>query len=102
PGPADRVAGTAGRTGTVTGRPSGRDESGSGYGFRFLARLKGAGASFEDACRTILADESEAGQWARRVDTRQLRRAWDRARMLNPAAPLECAREFVQSCGEVA
>jgi putative DNA primase/helicase len=85
----------------VTAR-TGRDESGSGYGFRYMARLKGAGASFEDACRTILADETEAGEWARRVDARQLQRAWDRARMLDPAAPLECAREFVQSCGEVA
>src|SRR5262249_60423073 len=104
PGPADTAADPtpAARTGGVTPSPSRRDESGSGYGFRFLARLKGAGASFEEACRNIRADETEAGEWARRVDARQLQRAWDNARVLNPGAPLDCAREFVQSCGEVA
>jgi putative DNA primase/helicase len=99
--PAD-TATTRVRTRGLTARPSGRDESGSGYGFRFLATLKGAGASFEEACRNIREDRTAAGEWARRVDDRQLQRAWDRARMLNREAPLECAREFVQSCGEVA
>jgi putative DNA primase/helicase len=93
---------SAAAPGGVAARPRGRDESGSGHGFRFMARLKGAGNSFEEACRIILDDPTEAGEWARRVDARQLQRAFDKARMLNPAAPLECAREFKHACGEVA
>jgi hypothetical protein len=56
-----------------------RDESGSGYGFRFMAARKAAGDSYLMARNAILADRGEAGKWARRVDERQLERAWDNA-----------------------
>jgi hypothetical protein len=60
------------------GQRAGRDESGSGYGCRFMAERKAKGDnSFARACDAILADRGEAGEWARRVDDRQLRRAWD-------------------------
>ncbi len=35
--------------------------------------------SYDQACDAILEDGGEAGEWARRVDERQLRRAYDRA-----------------------
>jgi putative DNA primase/helicase len=66
-------------------KDGGRDESGSGYGFRFMqdchTRPIGEGLlarpmTFEEARAAILADENEAGEWARRVDERQLERAW--------------------------
>jgi hypothetical protein len=56
---------------------SGRDHSGSGFGFRFVQARKHAGDSFEQACEAIRADNGEAGEWARRVDERQLERAWN-------------------------
>jgi hypothetical protein len=56
-----------------------RDESGSGHGFRFMAARKRAGDSYQAARHAILADRGKAGEWARRVDERQLRRAWDNA-----------------------
>jgi hypothetical protein len=56
-----------------------RDESGSGYGFRFFQDCKRRGLDYEAAREAILADEGKAGEWAQRVDERQLKRAWDRA-----------------------
>jgi putative DNA primase/helicase len=41
-----------------------RDESGSGYGFRFMQDRKRAGDSYEAARRAILADHGRAGEWA--------------------------------------
>jgi len=78
---------------TPTARP--RDESGSGHGFRFLGECKAAGDDFETALRAILDDEGEAGEWARRVDERQLFRAWANQLILPPSAPLIWANEFV-------
>src|SRR5262249_39297122 len=56
-----------------------RDESGSGYGYRFFASCKALHQSFEQAWRAIQNDTGKAGEWARRSDTRQLQRAWDNA-----------------------
>ena len=56
------------------------DESGSGYGFRFMQNCHGAGMSEEQACAAILADKNEAGEWARRSDERQINRAWERSK----------------------
>jgi hypothetical protein len=53
------------------------DESGSGHGFRFMLKRKAAGDSFREACKAILADRGKAGEWARRSDKRQLKRAWE-------------------------
>jgi hypothetical protein len=58
----------------------GRDESGSGYGFRFMSFCKAEGMDYPAACAALLDDDGKAGDWGRRVDERQLRRAWD-----NPA-----------------
>jgi hypothetical protein len=53
-----------------------RDESGSGYGFRFMSACKRNGDTYETACKKIRSDRGRAGEWARRVDERQLERAW--------------------------
>jgi hypothetical protein len=58
-------------------RQNGGDNSGSGYGFRYMRERKQAGDTFEQACAAILGDTGPAGEWARRVDDRQLRRAFD-------------------------
>jgi putative DNA primase/helicase len=55
---------------------SGRDDSGSGFGFRFMRDFLG---TFEEACAAIRTDQGEAGDWARRSDDRQLKRAWERS-----------------------
>jgi hypothetical protein len=39
-----------------------RDESGSGYGFRFMADCKRRGLSYSAACEAILADTGKAGE----------------------------------------
>jgi hypothetical protein len=61
-----------------------RDESGSGYGFRFLRDCKQQGMSYEEARAAILADDGSAGQWARdkgseRETERAIKLAWDNA-----------------------
>jgi hypothetical protein len=68
-----------------------RDESGSGYGFRFMAVRKAAGDSYDTARNAILTDRGRAGEWGRRVDERQLERAWDNAsgRAASGAAQLD-------------
>jgi hypothetical protein len=58
----------------------GHDESGSGYGFRFMRSCKAEGMDYPAARAALLDDDGKAGDWGRRVDERQLRRAWD-----NPA-----------------
>jgi hypothetical protein len=57
----------------------GRDESGSAHGFRFMRDRKREGMDYDEARVAILADTGRAGEWANRVDERQLRRAFDRA-----------------------
>ena len=59
-----------------------RDESGSGYGYRFMRDCHAKGISYEEACAAILADEGKAGEWASRVDERQLERAWKNSKPL--------------------
>jgi hypothetical protein len=56
-----------------------RDESGSGYGFRFMGSMKALGKSFADARDAIFGDKGKAGEWAYRVDLRQLERAYEKA-----------------------
>jgi AAA domain len=57
----------------------GRDQSGSGFGFRFMCDRGAAGDSYAEARAALRADTGAAGEWARRVDERQLERAWDNA-----------------------
>jgi hypothetical protein len=59
------------------------DESGSGHGFRFMRERKAAGDDYETARKVLREDLTEAGEWARRSDERQLRRAWDAAKITN-------------------
>ena len=57
----------------------GRDQTGSGFGFRFFGQRKRAGDSFEETREGVQADDGPAGDWARtRADERQFQRAWDR------------------------
>jgi hypothetical protein len=58
-----------------------RDESGSACGRRFFQERRNEyGENFEEACNAILIDKGRAGDWAKRVDERQLRRAWEATR----------------------
>src|SRR5262249_7882923 len=94
-----------------------RDETPSGYGFRFMQDYRAKGVSYEEGRAAILADPTTAGEWARRADVRannerQLKRAWDRSKpkskpdgsgkaqtLPSPANPMEVARLFVdQHC----
>src|SRR5215831_16877769 len=52
-----------------------RDESGSG-GFRFMRDCHAKGMKYEQARAAIPADKTKAGEWANRVEERQLARAW--------------------------
>jgi RecA-family ATPase len=61
--------------------PQARDESGSGHGFRFMRDCHAKGMSYEEACKAILADNTQAGEWANRTDERQLERAWERSKL---------------------
>jgi hypothetical protein len=55
-----------------------RDESRSGYGFRFMRERKRAGDHDYDSVRAaILADQSEAGEWARQAPERELQHTWE-------------------------
>src|SRR5262249_5867439 len=61
-----------------------RDESPSGYGFRFMLDCHARGMNYEQARTALLADKTTAGEWARRADVRadderQLKRAWERS-----------------------
>jgi putative DNA primase/helicase len=62
-----------------------------------------AGHSYEEARAAILGTQEPAGEWARRVDERQLQRAWEanaapdpNAVALSTATPLNSANEFVR------
>jgi hypothetical protein len=57
----------------------GRDETASGYGYRYFANCKALRRSFADSCKAILADRGRAGEWANRSDDRQLAHTWERA-----------------------
>ena len=91
-----------------------RDETPSGYGFRFMLDCHANGMSYEQARAAILADKTTAGEWARRsdVDERQLKRAWENSKpadlpaadarqklsskiVLDPSNPMHAARTLV-------
>src|SRR5262249_2307503 len=55
------------------------DETGSGHGFRFMLDCHAKQMNYEQARAAILADNTKAGEWANRVDERQLKRAWERS-----------------------
>jgi len=56
------------------------DESGSGYGFRFMQGCHAEDMSYGEAREAILADDGDAGEWANRTDERQLKRAYDNSK----------------------
>lgn len=57
-----------------------KDESGSGYGFRFLQNLAREGVLEKcDAIERLQSDEGIAGDWGRRASNRELGRSWARA-----------------------
>jgi hypothetical protein len=69
-----------GKPGTSLIGDSGLDETGSGYGWRFMRDCHTKGMTYEQARAAILADQNEAGKWARRVDERQLERAFEHSK----------------------
>ena len=54
----------------------GPNQTGSGFGYRFFQERRAQGDSYEKARAAILNHKGRAGDWARRVDERQLQRAW--------------------------
>jgi hypothetical protein len=50
-----------------------------GLGLRFMRYCRAEGMSYKQAHAAILASKSKAGEWANRVDERQLERAWGRS-----------------------
>jgi hypothetical protein len=88
------LSGTARHQKCNAERSSGpHDESGSGHGFRFMLKRKAADDSFREACKAILADRGKAGEWARRSDKRQLKRAWENNDASHKTrVPQHCAR----------
>src|SRR5262249_22531362 len=90
------------------------DDTGSGYGFRFMCECHAKDMSYEQARAAILADKTKAGEWANRVDERQLERAWKNSKpgdgataglkiirvvegeiVLDPRDPMHAARTLV-------
>jgi putative DNA primase/helicase len=63
-----------------TGLPKPRDETASGYGFRFMRDCHAKGVTYGEARTAILADKTKAGEWANRIDERQLQRAWEHSK----------------------
>ena len=72
----------------------GGDQSGSGFAFRFLRDRHLQGMSEAAAMDALLNDSTEAGEWARRSDQRQHKRAWDNS---NPF-PEPVTKSFPQKC----
>jgi hypothetical protein len=69
-----------------SGAPTGRDETESGHGFRFLRDRKQQGMSYDETRDAILADEGIAGQWARSKGDdaeRSIKMAWENAHVSN-------------------
>jgi len=57
-----------------------RDQSGSGFGFRFMVRCHARSMSYEQARAAIMADGGPAGEWANRTGERQIKRAWQHSK----------------------
>ena len=74
------------------GRNSARDESGSGWGFRFMQDYKRRRLTFDQARAAILADRGPAGEWARRSDSRQLERVWGNAAARSASETLDVVK----------
>ncbi len=77
------------------------DESGSRYGFRFMLHCHSKDMDYAQAREALLADENEAGAWARRVDERQLRRAYDNSAPKQEQAKDEKSKEAPAQCSLV-
>jgi hypothetical protein len=63
-------------------KPTGRkppDKTGNGYAWRFMCERRDAGDNEQTAMAKLRADKGPAGEWARRVDKRQLDRVWQRS-----------------------
>lgn len=58
------------------------DDSGSGHGFRFALQQIREQVGYDEFLEQIRQNEDEAGDWANRVDERQLKRAFDNAQKL--------------------
>jgi hypothetical protein len=56
-----------------------RDETNSGYGWRFMRHCKALGLSFEQTWNCIVQDPGQAGKWARGAELRELRHTYERA-----------------------
>jgi P4 family phage/plasmid primase-like protien len=84
-----------------------RDNSGSGYGFRFFLRLIKKGKTREYAFAAIEKDQARAGAWARRSNERELERAWEEAEKfalagLQDAVALAYAAKYARTLRYVA
>jgi putative DNA primase/helicase len=77
------VAGPAFKAATTVENASApnRDESGSGYGYRFLLEqaLEDRDCTDVAALAALARDNGPAGEWSRRTTARELRRAWANA-----------------------
>jgi hypothetical protein len=79
----------------------GRDESRSGYAFRFFADCKARGTGFLAAWWEMLRDDGPAGDWAREIGDRhdrQVKRAWERSspakKRITKSTPVVTAHEL--------
>jgi putative DNA primase/helicase len=57
----------------------GRDETRSGYAFRFFASCKARGMNYGAAWEAMIQDRGPAGEWVRQADIREIQRTWERA-----------------------
>ena len=77
-------------TNTVSRIPN-RDQSRSGFAFRFFQDCHRRGQTYQQACAAIKADRGKAGDWANEVDERQLQRTWNNSKPLLPQQPVASA-----------
>ena len=56
-----------------------RDQSGSGYGYRFMATCKALGLNLSQTLAAIKQDTNKPGDWADRIDASELKRTYDNA-----------------------
>jgi putative DNA primase/helicase len=71
-----------------------RDESGSGYGYRFFLDQAGAGVTFKAAFAALDAEDGQAGEWSRRATEREIKRTWDNACKVAIAKQAEIVGKF--------
>jgi Mesyanzhinovviridae DNA primase len=75
--------------------PRQQDRTGSGYGMWYFVDCRAKGMSYEEASVAILDDKAEAGEWARRVDERQIERAWAAAAVGHDVAEINASHALV-------